>query len=144
MRPKGDLSMKLIRIEETYCRTTKMPARHIAILTLVACLAISTPMVAGQTHLTAVPLKVTVNASEQFEPWTGNPTYVTPDSLGEYIDGQNGVCANLDTAGDLIINFDCKAASTPRRVGLNLSAFLAPPTIGTNVCSPPSMISPAN
>jgi hypothetical protein len=136
--------MRTTRIEATDCREKKMPVNKIALLTLLACLTTAATMAAGQTHLTAVSLKVTVNTSQQFDPLIGNPTYVTPDSLGQYIDGQNGVCANLDTSGDLIINFDCKSSATPRRVGMNLSAFLAPPTSGTDVCSPPNSISPTN
>lgn len=136
--------MQSAQIELTASWMRRVSVSHIIVMAAVACSMASPSAAAGQTHLTTVPLKVTVNTNQQFEPLTGNPTFVTPDSLGQYINGQRGVCANLDSSGDLIISFDCQSASTPRRVGLNLSTFLAPPSGGTNVCSPPSTISPTN
>lgn len=124
--------------------STRRSMRSATLILLLACSIVLTNAAGAQTHLKTVSLKVTVNANQEFAPLTGNPTDVSPDSLGQYIDGQNGVCASLDTNGDLIISFDCATASTPRRLGLNLATFLANPTGGTNVCTPPTTISPDN
>ena len=88
-----------------------------------------------------VSLKVTVNTSQQFDV---SATNIFSDGAGAYVDGQNGVCANLNSHGDLIVSFDCLGVSTPRQLGLNLATFLAPPTGGTNTCTPPLMISPGS
>jgi hypothetical protein len=114
------------------------------LLMLLSCSTALTAPAGAQQHLNTVSLKVTVNPNQQFDPLTGNATDVTSDSLGPYIDGQNGVCASLDSNGDLIINFDCAKTSTPRRVGLNLTTFLANPTGGTDTCTPPTSISTSN
>jgi hypothetical protein len=99
----------------------------------------------GSPKVPPVPLKITVNATQQFDPLTGTPTYVTSDSLGPYyIDGQNGVCAKLNDLGLLYIMFDCSSVSTPRHIGVVLTNFLANPTGGTNTCAPPPSISPDN
>jgi hypothetical protein len=118
--------------------------RSATLILVLACSIVLTNAAGAQTHLKTVSLKVTVNANQEFAPLTGNPTDVSADSLGQYIDGQNGVCASLDTNGDLIIGFDCATASTPRRLGLNLVTFLANPTGGTDICTPPTTISPNN
>jgi len=115
---------------------------NITLLTFLVCTLAMAPVKAG--HLKSVSLKVTVNATQQFDPLTGTATDISPDSLGQYLDGQQGVCANFDTSGDLIINFDCVTSATPRRLGLNLGTFLVLPTGGTNACSPPSIISSNN
>jgi hypothetical protein len=118
-----------------------MYMRNIALLMFLVCSTALTTTAAGQTRLKAVSLKVTVNAYEQ----TGTATAVSPDALGpSYIDGQNGVCASLDTNGDLIINLSCKGNSTSRQLGVDLGAFIALPTGGIYSCTPPTIISPSN
>jgi hypothetical protein len=125
-------------------RPTRRSVRTSVLLLLVAGSTALTTAAGAQPHFNTVSLKVTVNANQQFAPLTGNPTDVSPDSLGQYVDGQNGVCASLNTDGDLIIGFDCATASTPRRLGLNLVTFLANPTGGIDICTPPTTISSNN
>jgi hypothetical protein len=45
--------------------------------------------------------------------------------------------------GDLIIDFACSSTSAPRQIGVNLAAFLAPPTGGANTCNAPLALTPS-
>jgi len=121
---------------------------NFALLMFLACSTALTTAAAGKPSPTPRPqpisLKVTVNAYQQFSTSSGNLTVVTADSLGPYFDGQSGVCASLDTNGDLIINFHCTKTSTPRRLGLLPINYIAPPTGEANpYCAVPTL-SPSN
>lgn len=117
-----------------------------ALLMFLVCATALTSIAAGQSRLTAVPLKVTVNAQQTFYPMAGTATNVTPDALGPlYVDGVNGVCASLDTHGDLIVNLSCKGNSASRQFGVNLGTSIAPPTPPATSCNAPNpTISPSN
>jgi hypothetical protein len=118
--------------------------RNITLPLLLTCSSALTTLAAKPNSYPTVSLKVTVNTSQQFDPLSGTATAVVPDSGGQYIDGQNGVCASFNSLGDLIVDFDCNNVSLPRQLGLNFPAPLAPPTGGTDVCTPPIAISPSN
>ena len=115
-------------------------------LTLLSLVFWSTALAFGAkpSSYPTVSLKVTVNTSQQFDPMFGTATAIVPDPSGQYTDGENGVCASFGSQGDLNVNFDCNTASPARQLGLNFPAPLAPPTGGTNVCTPPITISPGN
>jgi hypothetical protein len=115
--------------------------RNTILSLFLTCSTAFTALGARPTNYPTVSLKVTVNASQQFDTAA---TDILSDGAGAYADGQNGVCATLNGNGDLIVDFDCLTVSTPRQLGLNLAAFLAPPTGGTNACTPPLSISPGS
>jgi hypothetical protein len=107
--------------------------RNITPLLLLACSAALTTFAAP--GLPIVSLKVTVNAN-QFNPLTGTltgtATDVSSDGQGQYINGQKGVCASVDTQGDLNLNFDCTTFATPRWLGLIFGTYDST----TNECLP--------
>lgn len=106
-------------------------------LTLLSLVFWSTALTFGAkpTSYPVIPLKLTVNATQQFDPLTGTATIVSSDGNGQYVDGQDGVCASLDDYGNLIIHFNCKSSSTPRRLGWYVPTQLAPPTSPSAPCT---------
>jgi hypothetical protein len=109
--------------------------RNITLLLLLACSTELTTFAAHQQGLSAVSLNVTVNTN-QFDPstgfLTGTATDVSSDGQGQYINGQKGVCASVDTQGDLNLNFDCTTFTTPRWLGLIFGTYDST----TNECLP--------
>ena len=118
--------------------------RNLTMLLFLTCSIALTALAARPTSYPSVSLKVTVNTNQQYSQPAGTATDVSSDGAGPYIDGQAGVCASLNTTGDLIVDFDCASASTSRRLGFNLATFLAHPTGGASACNPPLTISPSN
>lgn len=85
-----------------------------------------------------VPLNVTVETQDS----SGNPTKIAGDSQGNtYASGSQGVCANFDQYGNLIIDFDCARTSTPRNLVFTFDTALNPVVISTPLGSAPPPVS---
>ncbi|MEO8100077.1 MAG: hypothetical protein ABI811_20425 [Acidobacteriota bacterium] len=97
---------------------------------------------------TAVPLIVTVNNTQTYPP-SGPGTVqsnVQSDGRGSYTDGTEGVCATLDTSGQLHVDLQCNSAANPRVLylfGVSPVA-LAPPTNGSYSCTVPNLANTAH
>lgn len=94
----------------------------------------------GTTGEQDVYLTLTV---EDFD-GSGNPTKIRSDGLGNdgtYENGVDGVCANFDYRGDLIIDFACKHSSTRRNLIISADEPLVPYLIDTPLGTVPPPIS---
>jgi|SRR5215472_7072812 hypothetical protein len=128
--------------------------RQVVLLAL-ACLAVFPTLAASPekgnskpASPTAVPLVVTVNNTETYAPSGPGTiqTNVQSDGRGNYTDGAEGVCASLDTSGNLQVDLQCSSASDPRVLYLFGVApvALAPPTGGAYSCTIPNLANTAH
>jgi hypothetical protein len=90
----------------------RLPLRSLLVVLIALAIAQVPTHVGAEkyTKYTVVPLRVTVepNLSDNV-----TPSKITSDGMGDYVDGQDGVEANLDQWGNLIIDFQTKR--TPLR-----------------------------
>jgi hypothetical protein len=78
-----------------------------------------------------VPLVVTVEALDS----AGNPCRICEDGLGNYENGIDGVTANFDPYGNLIINFNATQSPIVRKLSFDYSDQLSGPPF-----SPPAAL----
>lgn len=98
--------------------------------------------------ISAVSLVITVNSTQTYAPSGPGTvqTNVQSDGRGSYTDGVEGVCADLDTKGELHVDLQCGSAANPRVLHLFgvYPVALAPPTNGSYSCTIPNLANSAH
>jgi hypothetical protein len=110
--------------------------KQIPMLPLSLTLALQATIGQQSTTYNPLSLNVQVMSSDSY----GNSAGILPDNIGStYVDGVQGVCANFDKYGNLIVNFACTQTSATR----NLWFIMTNPHAATS-CSTSVSASPPN